>query len=919
VHFKNLVKTVLEEPSIKLKDIEIISPQERKQILYDFNDTAREYPKGKNLHELFGKQVEQRPDKVALIGQIPNPKSQIPNKFGVIYLTYRELNEKSGQLAYYLREKGMKTGAIVGIMVEPSIETLIGVLAILKAGGAYLPIDLDSPAERIQYMLYDSSAKFLMTTPGLSEKLSIVNCQLSNINCQRETACSTQSNSPLEKRGSSSTLTSTSTCQVSPANLAYIIYTSGTTGKPKGVLITHRNLVNYVTWFTREAGITPQDKAALVSSFAFDLGYTAVYPSLLNGAQLHIAAREVYFSPRKLIDYIILFGITFIKLTPSLFSTLAMEPRFPREMSENLKLVVLGGETINVKDIEKSIAGRHLKIMNHYGPTEATIGSVAHLIDPGKIDDYKKSPTIGKPIHNTEVFILDKELKLLPRGVPGELCIAGIGIARGYLNNPELTFEKYINYKLQNTNYKQITNYNVHNYLPNGSHASMPTPHYPISPLPHHPIYLTGDLAKWLFDGNIIFLGRIDRQVKIRGFRIEIGEIENRLLKYKGIQSAVVLPSPDNRSLCAYYVPEKEAHFSIHRLEEFLAKFLPHHMVPAYFVPLDSVPLTPNRKVDKKALPHPGKQRKTQYAAPRNEIEKKISGIWSQILKKEKIGINDNFFQLGGNSIDLIRSVSMAYREFGIELPVTHVYGNPRVSTVSQYIISGQLAESEYVLLNPGKSRTLFAFPPGVGYGLVYKNLSVQLDEYSIYAFNFIEDENRLEKYMELITALQSTGPYILLGWSAAGGIIFEVTGCLEKKGYKVSDIILLDAYWKKNKPTGDRQQLGMGDEFSKRVERELELLEMDFYRERVLKKIEKYREYNLNLRELEVAGARVHLIAATDNVHPEQSSDWGEFTLNTFKIYKGFGAHVDMLSPGILEKNAALIKNILCSPPSPP
>jgi amino acid adenylation domain-containing protein len=941
VHFKNLVKAVLEQPAVKLKDIGIISPPERKQLLYDFNETAGEYPKEKTLHRLFAEQVERTPEHIAVVG--PSAKKYMT------YITYRELNEKSGQLAGYLREKGLKTGTIAGIMAAPSIETLIGVLAILKAGGAYLPIDPELPEERIQYMLYDSSTKFLMTTPGLPGKLSIINCQLLIVN-DMSPESRRLNNPPKEANSINNYQLTINNLQLESSHLAYLIYTSGTTGKPGGVLITHRNLVNYVTWFTKEAGITREDKAVLVSSFAFDLGYTAVYPSLLNGAQLHIAAREVYLSPRKLIDYIALSGITFIKLTPSLYSTLAAEPGFPREISKNLKLVVLGGETINVKDIQKSIAGNRLKIMNHYGPTEATIGSVAHLIDPGKIDNYKKYPTIGKPIHNTKVFILDKDLKLLPRGVPGELCIAGIGVARGYLNNPELTFERFclrrsgtprrggpiccanrlyrfsfvsglgrdmMRNSLLSFPSSHLPNFSASLFSPPRKNFSLEAPGSRIyrSYRSHMSyIYRTGDLAKWLFNGNIIFLGRIDRQVKIRGFRIETGEIENRLLKYKGIQSAVVLPSPDNRSLCAYYVPAKNAHFTIHRLEEFLAKFLPRHMVPAYFVSLDSIPLTPNRKVDKKALPHPGKQRQTQYIAPRNEIEKKLSGIWSQLLKKEKIGIDDNFFQLGGNSIDLIRFVSTAYREFGIELPVTHVYGNPRISAISQYIISGQLAESEYVLLNPGKTRTLFAFPPGVGYGLVYKNLSLQLDEYSIYAFNFIEGENRLEKYMEIITALQSTGPYILLGWSAAGGIIFEVTAYLEKKGCKVSDIILLDAYWKKDKPTvdNDRQQLEMSDEFLKGVERELELLEMEFYRERVFKKIEKYREYNLNLRELETVGARVHLIAAADNVNPEQYSDWEEFTLNTFKIYKGFGAHVDMLSPGTLEKNAALIKTIL-------
>jgi thioesterase domain-containing protein/acyl carrier protein len=425
-------------------------------------------------------------------------------------------------------------------------------------------------------------------------------------------------------------------------------------------------------------------------------------------------------------------------------------------------------------------------------------------------------------------------------------------------------------------------------------------------------IYKTGDQAKWHPGGNIIFLGRIDHQVKIMGYRIETGEIEARLLEYKGIQAALVLPAPGNRSLCAYYVSEKGAHFSPRELEEFLAKFLPHYMIPAYFVPLESIPLTPHGKVDRKALPQPGKQRETQYVAPRNEIEKKLAAIWSNVLKEEKIGSEDNFFQLGGNSIDLIKTISLAKREFGIELPVTQLYSNPRISTVAQYIISGREAESEYVLLNPGQARALFAFPPAVGYGLAYQNLAAQMPEYSLYAFNFIEEENRLEKYIEVITSVRSAGPYVILGWSAAGGIIFAVTANLEKRGYQVSDIILLDATWKKNKRLAEQPQSELNDELSKSIERELQLLGMESLKERVLKKADKYREYNMDLRELPMVAARVHFIASTDNPDPEQSSDWGELTVNTYQIYRGFGVHAEMLAPGIIEKNAALIKTLL-------
>ncbi len=448
-------------------------------------------------------------------------------------LTYRQLDEEAGQLAGILKAMGVQPGGIVGLMLEPSIEIPVGILGIFKAGCGYLPIDSEFPEERIKYMLKDTNAAALVTMKDLIEERNKV------ISWEGEKILLEDLSVP-----SVSSLAKKNHPHLSPApvtSLAYVIYTSGTTGKPKGVAIKHENLVNYVYWFSNKASLTGKDKAILTTSFAFDLGYTVLYTSLLKGGELHILPREIYLDTGRLLRYIKQKEITYLKVTPSLFSVIINSPGFSKITCQSLRFAAMGGEPINVKNIEKahSICS-HLKIMNHYGPTEATIGCAATIIDFTDFEEYKTHPVIGKPIDNTGIYILGNGLELLPVGVPGEMCISGAGVGRGYLNQPELTAEKFV----------------------------LPSPQYPITSIPHHPIYRTGDLARWLPDGTIEFLGRVDNQVKIRGYRIELGEIEKRLKAHPRVKDAVVLakeamakentPINSDKYLCAYIVLQRE-------------------------------------------------------------------------------------------------------------------------------------------------------------------------------------------------------------------------------------------------------------------------------------------------------------------------------------------------------------------------
>ncbi|WP_143328842.1 amino acid adenylation domain-containing protein, partial [Clostridium beijerinckii] len=455
-----------------------------------------DYPKDKTIQELFEEQVEKTPDNIAIV-------------FEDKKLTYRELNEKSNSLARLLREKGVRPNSIVGIMVERSPEMIIGIMGILKSGGAYLPIDTSFPKDRIEYMLEDSKSNILLSRNGLVENLKFDG-----------TIVDLSADDSFIK--DSHKLEVLNTC----ADLVYLIYTSGTTGKPKGVMVSHYNLTNYVTSIIKKMALTKYDESALLSSFAFDLSYTTIFTSLIVGGKLKVISDENYKNPIELARFL-MNDISYIKITPSLFNMI-LSSGYAKEVFENskLKLIIIGGESINRGDLVKLrdlVNKKNIKIVNHYGPTESTVGCIVKFIDFENTNNFIN--IIGTPLANVKAFILDNNYNMCGVNIPGELCISGEGLSRGYLNKPSLTEEKFID-----------------NPFELGTK-----------------IYKTGDLARWLPDGNIEFLGRIDNQVKIRGFRIELGEIENRLLENENIKEATVLVKENKdgeKYICAYVVSE---------------------------------------------------------------------------------------------------------------------------------------------------------------------------------------------------------------------------------------------------------------------------------------------------------------------------------------------------------------------------
>jgi amino acid adenylation domain-containing protein/thioester reductase-like protein len=600
-----ILSEIAECPDTKIGDIDLLTAEERHQILHEFNDTYAEYPRDKTIHQLFEEQAAKTPDNTALI-------------FDGACMTYGGLNAKSNQLARRLRERGVKPDGIVGIMVERSFEMIVGIMGILKAGGAYLPIDPVYPEGRIRFMLEDSGTRILLTQSWLNNKIAFDGEKMN-----------------LDEAGiygdDATDLEPTSR----PTDLVYVIYTSGSTGRPKGVMVEHRSVVNLVAGQKSVYGIDEWDRVLQFYSISFDPSAWLICVSLLSGAALCLINENIFIDNFTFNMFLRENNITFLSAVPSFLKEVNLEEAC------GLKRIVSGGEVCST-NLAKRLSDK-LDFYNVYGPTEATVISSLYYVAP---DNMGSSVPIGKPITNYLIYIVNADNQPAPLGVPGELCISGDGVARGYLNRPELTAEKF-----------------VCNPFILGRR-----------------MYRTGDLARWLPDGNIEFLGRVDHQVKVRGFRVELDEIESRLLDIEFVRETVVIAREDeagDRYLCAYVVSDEEILTS--ELRWRLSENLPDYMVPRYFVCLAKLPLTPSGKVDRKALPVPAGGVGADYIAPRNAAEEALANIWRAVLGREKVGVYDNFFDLGGNSLKVIRFVSIAGQK-NFDFVVNDVFKHPTIA-----------------------------------------------------------------------------------------------------------------------------------------------------------------------------------------------------------------------------------------------
>ena len=617
-HYVNLLGSVAASPGGKIGRLGILDAIEADILLKTFNDTAAAYPKEKTVIDLFEEQEIKTPGAIAIV-------------FEGEQLSYRELNERSNKLAHYLQQQGVQTETLVPICIERGPGMVVGILGILKAGGAYVPIDPDYPQDRISYMVEDTGAKLVLSSKASRSKISEnKTIKIVEIDGDWETIKNGKSSNPG--------------INIAPNHLAYVIYTSGSTGKPKGVMIEHGSLVNLLTGISKEVEFTTSSSFLSVTTYSFDICYLELYVPLIAGSKLIIVSRETASDGYLLAGSISANRPTHMQGTPSTWQLLA-DAGWRNE--ERIKMLI-GGET--VKESIKEYLTRIGDVWNVYGPTETTIWSTVKKLKSGE------KVTIGKPIANTQVYILTPGKELSPIGVAGEICIGGDGLARGYLNRPELTKEKFI--------------------------AD------PFSKEKGTRLYKTGDLGRWLPDGNLEHLGRIDDQVKIRGYRIELGEIESVLNQSEQVSQGAVLAKEDsngNKRLVGYVVPEGA--FDKQGIQAYLQAKLPDYMVPALWVELQSMPLTPNGKTDRKALPDPEMTDiTTAYVAPRNETETRLVQIWQELLGIERVGIHDNFFELGGHSLLAMRVVSAIRRALDLELNIRDLFAHPTIVGLSAYL-----------------------------------------------------------------------------------------------------------------------------------------------------------------------------------------------------------------------------------------
>jgi amino acid adenylation domain-containing protein/non-ribosomal peptide synthase protein (TIGR01720 family) len=750
-HYGRLLETFAADLRQPLSSISLLTEAEQRRFLVEWNDTQRGFPDDHCAHELFEAQAEETPDAVALV-YVPNrgPSKEAER------LTYQELNRRANQLAHYLRRAGVGPEVLVGICVERSVEMVVGLLGILKAGGAYLPIDPSYPEERVAFMLEDAGVSVLLTQETLAPKLEGRGARLVCLDAEWPTIAQERDTNPSRT--------------AMPENLAYAIYTSGSTGKPKASLLEHRGLCNLVNAQIREFDVHPDSRVLQFASFSFDASVSEVFMALARGAALYLVDQDTLLSATRLVEFLREHEITTITLPPSVLSVL------PEEDLPALRTLISAGEHCSRDLAARWWTGR--RFLNAYGPSEATVCATCYRVE--EIPEGSAVP-IGRPIDNVQVYLLDRDLNPVPVGVPGELHIGGVSLARGYLGRPELTAEKFI---------------------PN-----------PFSESPGSRLYKTGDLARYLPDGNIEFLGRVDHQVKVRGFRIEVGEIEEALRQHPGVQEAVVVAREDatgDGQLVAYFVPLEGASPSARKLRSFLAEKLPDYMVPSAYVKLEKLPLSPNGKVDRKALPSPKESRAAsgrEYVAPRDTLELKIVRMWEEVLDTEPVGVKDNFFDLGGHSLLAMRLLAQIQQQFGKEIPLVTLFQEPTVESLAAALRddANQQAWSMFVELQKGGSKPpLYFVHPSGGSVHWYAELARKIGDerpfYGIQAHGLDGDlelhtdiERMASHYVEELIQQQPEGPYLLGGWSLGVIIAYEMAHQLLGLGRDVAFLAILD------------------------------------------------------------------------------------------------------------------------------
>jgi aspartate racemase len=753
-HFQTLLEGIAAHPTQRLWALPLLTPAERQQLLVEWNATAAAYPREMCLHTLFEEQVERMPHAVAAIYDNEN-------------LSYQTLNQRANQLAHYLQGCGVGPGTLVGLLIERSLEMLVGLLGVLKAGGAYVPLDPAYPPERLSFMVRDSQVAVLVTQPHLLSTLPVHQAQVVCLDSDWEALAHERQDNPISG--------------VTAENPAYVIYTSGSTGVPKGVIGLHRGTVNRLHWMWETYPFEAEEMCCQKTSLSFVDAVWEIFGPLLQGVPAVIIPDQVLKDPSRFIHTLAEKHVTRIVLVPSLLHVILDMDIDLQHWLPRLKYWTSSGEALSVELCQRFRERLpQSMLLNLYGSSEVAADATAY--DTRQWESLRCVP-IGRPIANTQVYLLDPRLQPVPVGVPGELYIGGEGLAQGYLHRPELTTERFIR--------------------------------DPFCDEPGARLFKTGDFARYLPDGNLEFLGRMDNQVKIRGYRIELGEIEVILSQHPAVQEVVVVARedhPGDKRLVAYLITHKPSTPSSQELRGFVQAALPDYMVPTAFVCLDTLPLTPNGKVDRRALPAPGAGHAEQTGprvAPSDTLAIQLTAIWEDILGVRPIGMRDDFFELGGHSLLAVRLMAQIEKVFGKELPLPLLFQAPTIEQLANILRQeGWVVPwSALVAIQPDGSRTPFFCAEVYGGNVhFYRDLARHLGSdqpFYVLQFQALEDgqssdvraEEMAAHYLKEIRLLQPQGPYFLGGYGSGGQVAFEMAQQLQAQEQEVALLALFDAY----------------------------------------------------------------------------------------------------------------------------
>jgi len=748
-HWRTLLEAIIQDPTQHIADLPLLTENERQQLLVEWNATETPYAAEKCVHQLFEEQALRRPEAIALV-------------FEKQTMTYRELNTRANQLAHRLQRLGVGTETCVGLCMDRSLEMVVGLLGILKAGGAYVPLDPSYPRERLAFMLQDTQAPVLLTQPALLDMLPTQGLEVICLDGW----------DGIEQEAVENPMNVTHA-----GNLAYVMYTSGSTGRPKGVEIRHFS-INRLVFGADYARLDETRTILHMAPISFDASTFEVWGSLLHGARCILYPERIP-TAKSIGTLIRRHNVTTLWLTASLFNAIIDDA--PEELL-GIEQLLTGGEALSVTHIRRALnllPGTEL--INGYGPTESTTFTCCYPIR-GELSENQRSIPIGRPISNTQTYILDRHLQPVPTGVVGELHIGGAGLARGYLNLPELTQEKFIR--------------------------------HPFSEQPDARLYKTGDLVRYLPDGTIEFMGRLDQQVKMRGYRVEPGEIETVLGQHSAVSEALVLVHQNEReekSLVAYVVPGEEQQVTIEDLRHFLKERLPGYMIPANFMLLDAIPLTPNGKLDRQALPTPESGRYIvgeSFVAPHLMIHHQLVNIWEELLNTRPIGIRDNFFYLGGHSLLAARLVNRIEQTFGKKVSLSTLFAGPTIEQLAQSLQEPTEAVSRTAILTvqTGQAfRRPFFYLHGDYMGRAFycfklaRGLGNEQPFYVLEPYRFSglrvppTFETVAAAHLEALRAVQPEGPYLLGGFCNGGLVAYEMARQLYAAGQTVDLLVLVD------------------------------------------------------------------------------------------------------------------------------